>query len=189
MKQYLITDPQYYSNDPETLSRILSSAFARHHPEFACYRNKSLENISLQQQLAQSFLQCCRKHSVNAFINQNIELGITLGFDGIHLTSSQFDAIPVVKKSHLQIIASTHTQEEIRICSRAGADFVTYSPIFDTPGKGKPLGIDTLRQTLENCPIPIIALGGIVSQEQLKLLENISVYGFASIRYFVESTL
>ena len=33
--------------------------------------------------------------------------------------------------------------------------------------------------------IPIIALGGIITKDQIKLLEDINCYGFASIRYFL----
>lgn len=185
MKRYLITDPQYYSNDPKIFKKSLQHAFEKHYPTFACYRNKELKNPSLQRELADIFLHCCQHYSVLAFINRDIQLGIELGFDGIHLTASQFNEISSVKKSNLQAIVSTHTYEEIQICEKSGADYVTYSPIFETPGKGTPVGIEGLKQMLEKSSLPIFALGGILCKEQIKQLQTLPVYGFASIRYFV----
>ena len=50
-----------------------------------------------------------------------------------------------------------------------GADYITYSPIFESPGKTNFKGIEKLKQTLEkNSEIKIFALGGIV----LEALEN-----------------
>lgn len=187
MKRYLITDPKYYSNTPETFKKTLQHAFENHHPSLACYRNKELNDVSLQKQLATIFLQCCHNYSVLAFINREIKLGIALGFDGIHLTSSQLNKISSLKESSLQTIASTHSYEEIQICKKSGADYVTYSPVFETPGKSSPVGIDNLKLILEKSPLPVIALGGIISEKQVKQLEALSVFGFASIRYFVEN--
>lgn len=65
-----------------------------------------------------------------------------------------------------------------------GADYVTYSPIFVSPNKGKPKGVEDLQKLLEKTEIKVFALGGIVSHEQIDLVEESGVYGFASIRHF-----
>jgi phosphoribosylformimino-5-aminoimidazole carboxamide ribonucleotide (ProFAR) isomerase len=41
-----------------------------------------------------------------------------------------------------------------------------------------------LTNIIKNTTIPIIALGGIVSKENIAKLQQADVYGFASIRYF-----
>jgi len=61
---------------------------------------------------------------------------------------------------------------------------ITFSPIFTTPNKGEPKGIEVLREVISSLEIAVIALGGIVEQEQIKLCEEAGAFGFASIRYF-----
>jgi len=56
---------------------------------------------------------------------------------------------------------------KIRLCEiseRAGADYVTVSPVFVTaskPGYGPALGLDALGKAARLCPGPVVALGGI----------------------------
>ena len=44
---------------------------------------------------------------------------------------------------------------------------------------------EKIEKVVKKYSIDIIALGGIISNEQIKELEKTGVYGFASIRYFV----
>ncbi|MDY0117717.1 MAG: thiamine phosphate synthase, partial [Sulfurimonadaceae bacterium] len=65
-----------------------------------------------------------------------------------------------------------------------GADAITYSPIFETPNKGEPKGIEALQHVIKKYPIKIFALGGIVESSHVIDVEKSGAYGFASIRYF-----
>ncbi len=119
-------------------------------------------------------------------INSNISLAIKLGFDGVHLNSQQFDKIENAKKSKLITIISCHNLEELEKAMNKNIDFVTYSPIFDTPNKGQSKGVDKLNEVIEKFPnLKIFALGGIIQNEQIKEIEKTKAYGFASIRYFI----
>ena len=119
------------------------------------------------------------------FINQNLELAIKLNFDGVHLTSQQFDKIKQAKEVGLKTIISCHTFEEVDKAISLGANRVTYSPIFYTPNKGEPKGIEKLCEAVEKYDIDIIALGGIISKEDIDEVKDSGAKGFASIRYFV----
>ena len=92
--------------------------------------------------------------------------------------------IPKAKKLNLLTIISTHSLEEVKDAKNLGADIVTYSPIFSTPNKGIAKGAEELNLVVDSCNIKVIALGGIVTQEQIDEVKNCNVYGFASIRYF-----
>ncbi len=59
---------------------------------------------------------------------------------------------------------SAHSAAEAHSAARAGADYVTLSPIFETaskPGYGPALGIEGLGAVARALPIPVIALGGV----------------------------
>jgi len=66
-------------------------------------------------------------------------------------------------------------------------DFITYSPIYETPDKGAPKGIEELKKMVLRYNVKIIALGGIITPEQVKEVEDAGAFGFASIRYFTHS--
>ena len=121
---------------------------------------------------------------MKAFLHQDYSLAAKLGATGVHLTSQQFDDIPKAKELGLEVIISTHTHDEVHIAEAMGADYVTYSPIFATPGKGEAKGIDDLKAIIGMSDIEIFALGGIISMNEVEQLQESNVFGFASIRYF-----
>jgi thiamine-phosphate pyrophosphorylase len=79
---------------------------------------------------------------------------------------------------------STHTKQEAQRAEDLGADMVTFSPVFSTPNKGEPKGVEALKRLVSLLHIPVIALGGMVSEEQIKRCQESGAFGFASIRYF-----
>ena len=106
-----------------------------------------------------------------------------LGFDGIHF-SSNFIHLLKDTPSNLIKIASTHNIKEIELANQYGADFITFSPIFATPNKGEPKGLEALKEAVKISKAKVIALGGIMSAEQICAVMKCDVAGFASIRYF-----
>jgi thiamine-phosphate pyrophosphorylase len=181
VKKYLITSPEHYTQEGSLFKKALEASFLRHSPDFALYRDK--ENSDYKE-LAKIFIKLCREYKVKAFVHGNYLLASELGADGVHLTSTQFSEIQNAKEKNLEVGISSHTTEEVLEAQKLGAMYVTYSPIFVSPGKGKPKGIEDLKSLLENCEIKVFALGGIVDEEQIREIEKTKVYGFASIRYF-----
>ena len=183
LKQYLITDPHFYSSDIKVFEEKLNHVLKNNRVDIACFRDKSSSNI---KELATLFIDTCRKHGIeNIFINQKLDLAQSLNYDGIHLTSNQFNKIQEAKEAGLKTIISCHTFEEIKKAMKLEANMVTYSPIFFTPNKGEPKGIEKLFEATDKFAIDIIALGGIISDIQVKEIERTKAKGFASIRYFI----
>lgn len=184
LRKYLITDPKYFTNNAVTFKNTLEKTFFNHDIEFACFRDKVSNNF---EELAEIFLESSKKFNIkNIFINSNIKLAKDLNFTGVHLTSLQFDLIDYAKSLNLKTIISCHNFDELKIADEKKVDFVTYSPIFNSPNKPKPLGVENLQNAINSYKnLKIFALGGIVSQNQIKQIENCKAYGFASIRYFV----
>jgi thiamine-phosphate pyrophosphorylase len=182
MQKYLITSREFYTDTPAIFRNIVHEQFAKHKPTYALYRDKSNPNYDIQ---AAHFVEVCKQFgTIKSFIHRNPELAKSLDATGVHLTSTQFDDIKRAKELGLEVIISTHTHDEVLQAQELGADAVTYSPIFASPGKGEPKGIEDLKELLKKCEIRVFALGGIVTQEHIDKVEKSRAYGFASIRYF-----
>ncbi len=193
MIQYLITDPQYYTSNLITFKKNLIKALyipiQENGNEFnyiniACFRDKTSSN---SEELAKIFIEICQSFNIEyILINSNINLALKLKATGVHLTSQQFDEIQNAKQHNLFVIISCHSLEEIKQAQTLGADMVTYSPIFETPNKGKPKGCEELARVIKEVNIPIIALGGILTTQQILDIKDTKATGFASIRYFIK---
>jgi len=181
INSYLITDPQYYDIDFKSLEQSLS----QFHPNFALFRDKKNEDY---KKLAIHFLDICsRFDAIKPMLHSDVDLAFTLGAYGVHLTSVQFDEIKKAKEVGLFTVISCHSEREMLKAEKLGADAVTFSPVFSTPNKGEPRGLAELQRMVDKINIPIIALGGITTEKEVKAVESTGCYGFASIRYFVES--
>jgi thiamine-phosphate pyrophosphorylase len=117
-------------------------------------------------------------------IHTDYSLAAKLHADGVHLKSTQFADIKKAKDLALFVVVSTHTINESKNAELLGADMITFSPVFNTPNKGKAVGIDELRNIISSVSIPVLALGGIITQEQIVSCAEVGAKGFASIRYF-----
>lgn len=183
MKSYLITDPLYYGHDTVTLNDKLESSLNRHTPDLALFRDKE---TPFYHEFARVFIDVCRRNNVGkVLLHSDGLIAHQYGADGVHLTSHQFFEIAHAKSRGLYVMVSTHTHMQALMAQELGADAVTYSPIFSSPDKGEPKGLEDLKVLVDKISIPIFALGGIVSQEQVNEVEAAGAYGFASIRYFV----
>ena len=184
LKKYLITDPKHYSNNSELFRKNLTRVLKNNEVDIVCFRDKESENF---EELAKIFVEICKDFNIEKILlNSNYELAKNLGANGVHLTSNQFEKIKEAKRLGLYVIISCHTFSEIEKAQNAYVNAVTFSPIFDTPNKGEPKGIEKLEEATNLYKnINIIALGGIVSKEQISKIENTKAYGFASIRYFI----
>lgn len=116
--------------------------------------------------------------SSKILVNERSDIAKAAGADGVHLPSLS----PVSTLPGLIVARSCHTVEEIR---NANADFVTFSPIFSTPGKGQPVGLDALRAACRQGK-PVFALGGVTPQNARSCIQAGAV-GVAGIRLFLNS--
>lgn len=184
IKQYLITDPAYYTSDPSLCLEHLMRVQKRYLPEYICLRDKlTPDYVSLATTVANHFV---HDASTKLFLHTHIKLASDLQCCGIHLTSTQCHEIAYAKSLGLEVVISTHTLEEAVYAQNEGADAITFSPIFNSPGKGKPLGLEKLKEINDKIRVKCFALGGIINTEQVKACEAVGVYGFASIRFFVD---
>jgi len=178
MIAYAVTDPATldFCTIEEDMARFASKA------DMIVYRDKENKNCTYD---AHKFMKEARKYSFEKIlIHTEIALAKNLDADGVHLASTQYKEIPLAKEAGLFVIVSTHSIKEAKKAESLGADMVTYSPIFESPGKGKAVGLQMLREVVSNVDIPVIALGGILNEKQIEACQMSGAKGFASIRYF-----
>lgn len=178
MIRYAITDPStlHFQTLFTDLTRFSTKA------EMIVYRDKLNSNYTTD---AKRFILEAKKNAFSKILlHADYLLAYKLKADGVHLKSTQFEEIEKAKVLGLFVVISTHTKKEAKEAERLGADMVTYSPIFSTPNKGEPKGVEELKKLVSMLSIPVIALGGILRQEQIDLCETSGASGFASIRYF-----
>jgi thiamine-phosphate pyrophosphorylase len=182
VKKYLITDPELYTQEVKSFEAALRKAFMQHKPDYALYRDKTNPRY---KELASVFVKVCREFAPLACMLHGDEVvAHELQADGVHLTFTQFENIAHAKELGLFTVASTHTDEEIVHAIALGADAVTFSPIFPSPNKGEPKGLEALCEVVAKNPIKVFALGGIVEPWHVEAIAKSGAYGFASIRYF-----
>ncbi|MFY9073801.1 thiamine phosphate synthase [Malaciobacter mytili] len=184
MKQYLITDPKYYSNDTTLFRKNLTRVLKNHEVNMACFRDKQSDNF---EELAEIFVEVCKEFDVETIlINSNIEIACKLNAHGVHLNSEQFSLISNAKEKDLYTVISCHSYSDIEKAQNLHANCVTYSPIFEVINKGEPKGIQKLKEAVRLYEdIDIIALGGITDEKHLEKIKSAQPYAFASIRYFL----
>ena len=184
MIKYLITDPKYYTNNEKKFEEILINVLNKHQVDIACFRDKESSNF---EDLAKIFIKICKEYGIKEILlNGDLLLAKKLNATGIHLTSTQFDEIAKAKDLDLYTIISCHNEDDLENAIKSKADAVTYSPIFETPNKGEPKGIEKLKDIVNKYQnINIIALGGIINDEQIEKISKTNAYGIASIRYFI----
>jgi thiamine-phosphate pyrophosphorylase len=113
-------------------------------------------------------------------VNSRADVALATGADGVHLPS---DA-PQQTLSGLLVFRSCHTLDEVKACR---ADLITFGPVFETPGKSAPVGVEALRAACKFAK-PIYALGG-VNWDNAADCMRVGAAGIAGIRLFQDPIL
>lgn len=119
-------------------------------------------------ELASNIKSLCKEYGVPFLINDDIELAIALGADGVHIGQEDEPASIVRGKIGEKILGvSVHTLEEAKKAVSEGADYLGIGPIYQTSTKedakeesGTVL-IEQIRAI--GMDIPIVGIGGITA--------------------------
>lgn len=120
------------------------------------------------------------RSATRIFVNTRGDVALAAGADGVQLPASAPNAV----LPGLLVGRSCHTLEEVQA---ARADFVTFGPVFNSPGKGAPVGLSALQQAAAFGK-PVYALGGVNWDNAEQCVENGAV-GVAGIRLFQDPEL
>ncbi|WP_067727628.1 thiamine phosphate synthase [Oceanobacillus damuensis] len=108
-------------------------------------------------------------------VNHHIDVANAMQVRGVQLTYQSID-VSVARKAYrsLHIGCSVHTVEEAVFAALHGADYLLYGHVFESRSKPgvKPKGLDGLKQVVQHVSIPVIAIGGITSQNTPQLINH-----------------
>ena len=116
-------------------------------------------------------------------VNDRADVALAAGAHGVHLRSNPIPPLEwrrILPPGFL-IGVSCHSIEDIR--EAEGADYVFFSPVFESPGHGPAAGLEALGRAVRAAAIPVIALGGITSDNAPACIDA-GAAGIAGIRLF-----
>jgi thiamine-phosphate pyrophosphorylase len=125
-------------------------------------RDKSATGAELHR-AAVRLREVCARRGAALLVNDRADLALALDLDGVHLPQGGLtpaDARRLLGAAK-RIGVSCHSVAELRAAEAAGADFAVFGPVFATPGKGPPAGLDALTAACASVHIPVYALGGV----------------------------
>ena len=133
-------------------------------------REKQLPKAELKR-FAKKVIDLTKLFGAKVLINANIDLARELNADGVHLPSIDLMKCSA-KPSGLMVAASCHNALELSHAECLGLDFVVISPVKPTLSHetDATLGWQAFEQMIENCNMPVYALGGLTEMDLTQAL-------------------
>lgn len=126
----------------------------------------------------------CRQYGVPFLINDNLDVAIASGADGVHVGQEDLPVAEVRRRvgERMLVGVSAHNVEEAIAAVKGGADYLGAGAVFGTATKHNvtPLSRDTLRAICTAVEIPVVAIGGI-GKDNLLQLSGTGVAGVAVV--------
>jgi thiamine-phosphate pyrophosphorylase len=166
---YAITQPQGKTLDTvvdEVLAAIKGGAVVIQ------YRDK---NPADALQFAGALLETCRACSVPLIINDNVQLAAQIGADGVHLGKTDGE-IKVARKSlgkqAIIGVSCYNSVADAKVAEQKSADYVAFGRFFPSTSKplAAPAALETLGKAKRVVRVPIVAIGGILPENGMQLL-------------------
>lgn len=126
----------------------------------------------------------CRAHGVPFIINDNVEIALACGADGVHVGQSDMEAgqVRAAVGWGMMVGVSARTVEEALAAQRAGADYLGVGAVFATSTKldAEAVSRQTLKDICAAVDIPVTAIGGI-SKDNILELSGTGIDGVALV--------
>ena len=146
-------------------------------------REKKLDENSFVEE-AMQVRDLCHKYNVPLIINDNVEVALKSGADGVHVGIEDAPVAEIRNRVSADFIigATCKTVEQAKIAETAGADYMGVGAVFPSPTKTNAVRITNaqLREIVSSVAIPAVAIGG-VSYDNVCQLKGSSVSGVAVV--------
>lgn len=182
MRRYYITDSRAAGGFDPVL-RFVERAVADG-VEMIQVREKHLSARKLLD-LTRRALSLAEGSATKILVNTHVDVALATRASGVHLPADSVSPHrwrEIVPLGFL-IGVSCHTVRELRQAEAEGADFAVYGPVFPSPGKGAPIGIEGLAEGIRATRLPVYALGGI-DKENAAACQHAGAAGVGAISLF-----
>lgn len=146
-------------------------------------REKQLEEGAFLAE-ARELAALCKDYAVPFLVNDNVEIAIACGADGVHVGQEDQNAGEVRRAvgEDMLLGVSVHTVDEALEAVKNGADYLGVGAIFATSTKtdADVLSKETLAAICAAVEVPVVAIGGI-NRENLMELSGTGVDGVALV--------
>jgi thiamine-phosphate pyrophosphorylase len=124
------------------------------------YRRKATASAAEAKEL----LSLARRKGVPFIVNDDVELALEIGADGVHLGRDDGDLPSIRKRMKGKLVgASCYDRPELaRAAVAAGADYVAFGSVFASPTK--PGAVRAPLSLFKDHQVPLCAIGGITLQ-------------------------
>ena len=133
------------------------------------YRKKNRPDL----EEARSLAALCRERGVPFFVNDDIDIALAAGADGVHLGRDDGDLAAARSKLGGKLLGAScyDSLEAARAAVAAGADYIAFGSVFPSPTKPSavraPLSLFGAAKSLN---VPLVAIGGITLENAPQLL-------------------
>ena len=146
-------------------------------------REKTLDRENFLRE-AVELKDLCRSFHVPLIINDDVEIALRSGADGVHIGQHDAAAKEVRQRigSDLLLGVSARTLEQALQAERDGADYLGVGAVFSTGTKLDAQAADhkTVAEICRTVNIPVVAIGGI-KRENIPLLSGTGIDGVAVV--------
>lgn len=150
---------------------------------FVQLREKHLDHDAFLQE-AKEIKELCAKYQVPFVLDDDVELALEVGADGVHVGQSDMEAGDVrAKLGEDKIVGvSAQTVEQALLAQERGADYLGVGAVFPTSSKDDAVEVDheMVKAICEAVDIPVIAIGGI-TKDNVQELSGCGLCGIAVI--------
>ena len=149
-------------------------------------RAAARKNLDEESFLAEAFAvkKLCREYGVPFIINDNVEIAVKCGADGVHVGQSDMEAgnVRSIVGDDMIIGVSVHNVEEALAAVDSGADYLGIGAVFSTATKldAGHVAKDTVRAVCRAVSVPVVAIGGI-TKENISELAGCGIDGVALV--------
>ena len=171
LKLYAVTDRAWTDGMDGVLSQV--EAAIKGGATFVQVREKHLDAREFLTE-ARWIVELCHRHGVRCVINDNIDIALLSGADGVHVGQDDMACAKArVMLGDRRIIGvSAHNVDEAVAAEKAGADYLGSGAAFPTGTKdvsGQYVTPDEYAAITSAVNIPVVAIGGIHKDNILKL--------------------
>ena len=146
-------------------------------------REKELDEETFKKEAAK-LTTLCKRYNVPFIVNDNVDIAIAVGADGIHVGQKDMEAGAVREKIGENMIlgVSAQTVDQAIAAQKAGADYLGVGAVFPTGSKDDADSVskETLKAICQAVSIPVVAIGGI-TKDNIKELSGSGIAGISVI--------